>query len=115
MRQLKAADLLHNCASKGALFVAEQLAFQEPRGDGRAVELDESPVPPRTQIVKGAGDQLLAGARLPADEHGGACRCDGLDFLQHPTESGALPNNLIEIEIASNLLSQVEILLGQPV
>src|SRR5262245_18145838 len=115
MRQLKAPDLLGNRASKGALFVAEQLAFQEPRRDGRAVELDESPVPPRTQIVKGAGDQLLAGARLPADEHGGARRCHSLDLLQHPAQSGALPNNLIEIVIPSNLLPKVEILLGQPV
>src|SRR5262249_43471448 len=115
MRQLKAADLLGNRASKGALFVAEQLAFQEPRRDGSAVELDESPVPPRTQIVKGASDQLLARARLPADEHGRARRCDSLDLLQHPAESGALPNNLIEIVIPSDLLPQVEILLGQPV
>src|SRR5262245_40663496 len=114
MRQLKSPDLLGNRASKGALFVAEQLAFQEPRRDGRAVELDESPVPPRTQIVKGASDQLLSGARLAADEHGGARRCDRLDLLQHPAQSGALPNNLIESVIPSSLCPRVELLLGQP-
>src|SRR5262245_37442885 len=115
MRQLKAADLLGNRASKGALFVAEQLAFQEPRRDGRAVELYEGAVPPRTQVVKSSGDQLFAGTRLPADEDGRARRCAILDLLSPPAESCALPNNLIEIVIPSGLLPQVEILLGQPV
>ena len=43
VRQLEAADLLADGAGEGALLVAEQLALQEPRGDGRAVELDEGP------------------------------------------------------------------------
>ena len=44
--QLEAADLLADGAGEGALLVAEQLALQQPRGDGRAVELDEGAVPP---------------------------------------------------------------------
>src|SRR5262245_43117319 len=115
MRQLKSPDLLGNRASKGALFVAEQLAFQEPRRDGRAVELDESPVPPGTQVVKGASDQLLSSTRLAADEHRRTSRCNNLDLLQHPAQRGALANDLREVVFGASLLYQVEIFLGQPI
>jgi hypothetical protein len=115
VRQLKAADLLRDRAGEGPLLVAEQLAFQETRGNGRAVELDEGSVPPGTQVVKGAGDQLLACARLATDEHGGVGRGDDLDLLQHPAQRRVLADDLPEVVVGADLLYQVEILLGQPV
>ena len=62
VRQLEAADLLADGAGEGALLVAEQLALQQPRGDGRAVELDEGAARARAQVVHGAGDEFLARA-----------------------------------------------------
>ena len=62
--QLEAANFLRDGAGEGAFLVAEQLALDQPCGDGRAVELDEGPVAAGAQLVEGAGDEFLAGAGL---------------------------------------------------
>ena len=93
--------------------MAEQLALQQPGGDGRAVELDEGAVPARAQVVQGAGDQFLARARLAADEHGGVGGGDGLDLLEHPAQGGALADDLAEVVLGADLLLQVDLLLGE--
>ena len=84
VRELETADLLADGAGKGALLVAEQLALQEPRGDGRAVELDEGALAARAQVVKGTGDEFLARACFATNEHRGAGGGDGLDLLEDP-------------------------------
>jgi len=38
VRQLEAADFLADGAVEGAFLVTEQLAFQEPGGNGRAIQ-----------------------------------------------------------------------------
>ena len=113
VRQLEAADLLADGAGEGALLVAEQLALQQPRGDGRAVELDEGAALARAQLVQGAGDEFLARARFAADEHRGAGGGDGLDLLQNPAQGGALADDLPEVVLGADLLLQVGILLGE--
>ena len=105
--QLEAADLLADGAGEGALLVAEQLALQQPGGDGRAVELDEGAVPPRAQLVQGAGDEFLARARFAPNEHGGVGGGDGLDLLQDPAQGGALADDLPEVVLGADLLLQV--------
>src|SRR5882672_1094335 len=42
--ELKSAHLLTDRAGKSALLMAEQLAFQQTRWNGRAIELDEGPI-----------------------------------------------------------------------
>ena len=111
--QLEAADLLADGAREGALLVAEQLALQQAGGDGRAVELDEGPLPAGAQVVQGAGDQFLARARLPANEHGGVGGGDRLDLLQDPAQRGALPDDLLEVMSGADLLFQVDLLLRE--
>ena len=44
--QLEAADPPGDGAGEGALLVAEQLALDEPRGEGGAVDLDQRPARP---------------------------------------------------------------------
>src|SRR5207245_3140616 len=56
---------------EGALLVAEQLALEEGLGDGAAVHGDERLGGALRLHVDGARDQLLAGAGLAAEEHGG--------------------------------------------
>ena len=56
-------------AGEGALHVAEQLALQQPRGDGRAVERHEGLVRARAPAVDGPREQLLARARLAQQQH----------------------------------------------
>src|SRR5262249_55223252 len=69
--QLEAADLLRDRAGERTLLVPEQLAFEQSRGDGRAVELDEGALVARPQVMNGTGDQFLARARLSTDKNRG--------------------------------------------
>ena len=78
-------------AREGALLVAEQFALQQPRGDGRAVELDEGALAARAQVVKRTGDEFLAGAGFATNEHRGIGGGDRLDLLEDPAQGGAPP------------------------
>ena len=59
----------------------EQLAFDEPGGQGRAVHLDERLVPAPAVRVDGPREQFLAGAGLAIDEHGGVGRRHAGDLV----------------------------------
>src|SRR6267142_6812977 len=107
MGQLEAADLLGDGAGEGTFLMAEQLALQEPRGHGRAVELDERALPTRAQVVQGAGDQLLARARFPTNKYRGVGGGDGFDLLEDPAEGGAVSDDLPEVVSGADLLLQV--------
>ncbi len=113
VRQFEAADLLGDGAGKSALLMAEQLALQEPGGDGRAVELDKGPLPAGAEVVQGPRDEFLARARLAKNEDGGVGGSDGLDLLQDVAEGGALPDDLPEVVLGADLLLQVDLLLVQ--
>src|SRR5262249_46483899 len=67
---------------EGALHVSEKLALQERRRQGRAVDAHERLAGPRARLVEGAGEQLLARARLAAQEHGRGAGGDLADQLQ---------------------------------
>jgi hypothetical protein len=60
--------------------------------------------------VDGAGDQLLAGAGLPGDEHGGVGRRDLLHLAEHGEERGAVADHLHEVVLAADLLLEVCVL-----
>src|SRR5262249_3824408 len=55
-------------AGKGAAHMAKQLALGQRLGDGGGVDSDERPDTARAEPMNLPGDQLLAGARLAADE-----------------------------------------------
>ena len=93
--------------------MAKQLALQEPRGDGRAVELDKGPLAARAQVVKGTGNEFLARARFAANQHRGACGGDGLDLLEHLPQGVASSDNIPEVVLGASLLLQVSLLLGE--
>ena len=113
VRQLETPDFLADGTGEGTLLVAEQFAFQQSRGDGGAVEFDEGTGRSRTQLVHGPSDEFLARARFATDEHRGAGGGDRLDLLQHPTQGGALADDLPEVVVRLCLLLQVGILLGE--
>ena len=60
--QLEKAFLAHLGIRKGALLVAEQLAFQQVFGNRCAVDFDESSLPPVAEPVQGLRHQFFAGA-----------------------------------------------------
>src|SRR5207244_5387672 len=54
VRQLEPPDPLRDRTREGAPLVAEELALEETRRDGRAVELHERAFPTPAQVVNGA-------------------------------------------------------------
>src|SRR6267143_188367 len=56
----EAADPLRDRSGECAFLVPEQLALQQARRNGRAVELDEGFGAPRAQIMNGARDQFFS-------------------------------------------------------
>ena len=70
VRRLEQAGLCLAGVGEGAALVAEQLGFQQGLGNRRAVDVDERGVAPRARPVDRAGEQALAGSRLPLDEEG---------------------------------------------
>ena len=65
MREFKAAAPPFERTGKGALLVAEQLAFDERFGQRRAVDRDERHAPARAEVVNRARDEFLAGPTAP--------------------------------------------------
>ena len=91
--QLEPANLLSDRTGEGAALVAKKFAFEQPAGNGSAVELYKRPVLPAAAIVNGARDKFLAGARLSQQEHGRiACR-HHFDEFQHLPEGWTLPHD----------------------
>ena len=106
--QLEAADLRPGRPGEGALLVAEQLALDEGRRQGRAVDLDEGPVPARAPVVDGVGQQLLAGARLAEEQHR-AGRGRHLGDLREDLEDGrALADDRVEPLLTPDLGAEVD-------
>src|SRR6185437_4511708 len=56
-------------AGKRASAMAEQLAFEQGLGQGRAIDGDERPVTPGTGAMNAARNQFLAGAGLALDQY----------------------------------------------
>ena len=85
---------------------------KSPVGMAAQLSLTKVRLAARAQLVQGAGDELLARARLAANEHRGAGGGDGLDLLEHPAQGGALADDLPEVVLGADLLLQVGLLLG---
>jgi hypothetical protein len=77
--------------------VSEELALDERGGQRGAVHRDERAVAPRAVRVKGAGEQFLAGAGLPEEQHGRAGVGDLANLLEGRVESGAPPDDFGEV------------------
>jgi hypothetical protein len=73
-------------AREAATLVAEQLGFDERRGDRRAVDRDERLARARTHRMDGLGDELLAAAALAADQDGRIRRRHAPDELAYPLD-----------------------------
>ncbi len=61
---------LADSAGEGPARVAEELGLEQIVGERGAVDRAEPAVAPRPEAVHAAGDELLAAAALPFDEHG---------------------------------------------
>ena len=77
--------------------MAEELAFEQRAWVGRAVDHHEGFLPAGAVLVDGPGNQLLAGAALPLDEHGGVGRGHVLDQLVDDLHLGILADHPAEL------------------
>src|SRR5579885_612205 len=90
---LEAADASAFGAGKGAPLVTEQFAFQQRFGNGGAVDGDERSGGPVAVLVNGAGNKLLAGAGLAADQHADRFGGDAADFLVNVLHGAAVADD----------------------
>ncbi|MNN22499.1 hypothetical protein D3C81_1358580 [compost metagenome] len=81
--QLEAAATGGDGAGEGPFLVAEQLALQELRRNGAAVDGHEGAGAAGRELVDGAGHHLLAGPGLSQDQHVGVCLCHLADEAAH--------------------------------
>src|SRR6202040_1542592 len=71
--QFEATDLCRDGTCERALLMAKKLAFQQIERNGSAIQLYEWASAPRTEVVYGVCDQILAGARFSLDKGSGIC------------------------------------------
>ena len=111
--QLEASLLARLRACKRALFVAEQLRFDQSLGQRGAADLDKGLLGPRRVVVNGVGDQLLPGARLSPDQHGGVGPGHLGDLLVDLPHAAAVADHVREVIALAQFLAQVDVLLDQ--
>ena len=93
----EAALLAVGRTGKGAAFVAKQNAFDEVRGDRAAVLHDEGPLCALRRAMNGARNELLAGARLAANEHGEVRSRHLLEDRENLAHSHAVSDEVVEL------------------
>src|SRR5690606_37338878 len=98
-------------AGERPLDVAEELALDQLRRDGGAVDLDERSVGPPRQPMQRPGDELLAGTVLPGDQDPRIGRCDLLDPVEERADRVARADDLVP---ALDLIPQPRVLPREP-
>ena len=91
--ELEAPDLARQRSGIGAFLPAEQLAFDQRRRDGRAVDADHGAAAAPAQLVHLRGKQLLAGPRLAEEQDRRVGLCDLPHLLVHVANRSALPDD----------------------
>ena len=79
-------------AGERALLVAEQLRVDQLGGDRAAVDAAERPTAEGRMLVDGAGDDLLAGAGFPEQQHRRAASRHDACARHHRGEPGVAAN-----------------------
>ena len=84
-------------------------------GQGGAVQPDHRAAPAVRRLVHGGGDQRLAGARLPGDQHVGIGRRHQFHLFQRPLDRGGFAHHIVMRAGRADLFLEVGVLLFQPV
>ena len=113
-RQLEASLLARVRAGKRAFLVAKQLRLNQRIGQGRATHFHEGLLGSQRVVVNRMRNELFAGARLAANEHGGVGLRDLRDLLVHLPGGTAGADDVREVVALAQLLPQVGVLVDQP-
>ena len=87
-------------AGEGPAGGPEELGGGESRGQSAHVEREEKPVAPAARAVERRGHQLLAGPRLPAEEHRHVEIGDLRDLAADVEQGVALSHHAVAVEVA---------------
>ena len=108
--RLEQALLQGHGAGERALDVAEEVALEQVRREGAAVDRDEGGVGPVRVQVDGPGDQLLAGPALALEEDRAPGRGGRLDQLEDGLHGLALADDVGEAEALAELVLEADVL-----
>ncbi len=100
------AHLARGRARVGALLVAEELVLEQGLRDGGAVDGHEGPLRAGRELVKGAAHQLLPGAALSGDQHGGIGGGGALDGEHRLLQGRVLPQDPGEADLPLIVVSE---------
>src|SRR5213076_2710116 len=100
---LEAPAALRVRPGEGAALVPKQLRLEQIRRNRRGVERDEGSGGARAVLVQRAGDELLAGAGLPGDEHRDARARQASDGAKHLLHRRRPPEQLRHARHAGEL------------
>src|SRR6266853_1270922 len=109
--EFQTSDFLANGAGKSAFFVTKQFAFEQPGGNGGAVEFDECPLLAPAMIVNGARNQLLPRTGIAQQQDGRIAQRDRFYQLQNVFQWGTRPDDLVKTHFAANLFFQIQLFL----
>src|SRR5258708_3016052 len=101
-------------AVEGAALVAEQLALEDRFGDRRAVDRHERPRRARRVLVQRAREQLLAGAALAEQQHGGLAGRRLADDVEHRAQGRRMADDRRAGGEAGEPRAQPPVLLKEP-
>ena len=104
---LEAADAALGGAGEGTFFVAKELAFEELRREGGAVDRDHFRGRAAGKVVDQVGDDFLAGAGLAFDEHGGPGGRNLLDKLGNFLDLERFADESVELVGLRDLLGEL--------
>jgi len=107
VRELEHAGPAIVGSGERSLFVPEDLALEERLGNRRAVDRDKRKRRPRTQLVNGPRDELLAGPRFSPDQHRRVGRRRLLDDAIDGADVGAVADDPPEAALVAQLPAQI--------
>src|ERR1700722_6628773 len=109
----EAANALRDRSRKCAFLVSEQLAFQQARRYGRAVELHEGLRSPRTQIMNAARDKFFSRACFSVNQDRRVRWRYSFHLFEDSAQRNAISDDLGKIHFRTDFIFQIQLLFGE--
>jgi hypothetical protein len=114
IRQLKAPNLLTYSPGECALFVSEQLTFQQASWNRGTIQGDKPSIFTFAGAMDGASNEAFAGSSFSQQKN---CRIAGRNHshsIQHFSEGKAFPNDSLKVRLGRRFPCQVAFFQLQP-
>src|SRR3984957_9554565 len=109
----EAANALRDRSGKCAFLVSEQLAFEQSRRNGRAVQLNEGLRSPWAQIMNGPSDEFLSRACLSVNQDRRVRWRYLFHMFEDSAQRGTISNDLGKIHFCADFIFQIQLLFGE--